>query len=209
MKINHRPILDTARVIAEYQKRDGVPIKYVCTTALNHGSLAADIFFRDTPHPTFGNRYFGLYRNQYADNTVIEITNADCIEQLMFNMVEVNGQYHYSQHRHDYNEVEDIAIDGGRAYFKLTGNLNHDRMTFIVRDGKFEDVNRFKGYLPSGQMWIGVDKAGLCQAVSVENEPAGPRFCSEGGLHVYLCQARHDEPHFGQHLDTFDIIKEY
>ncbi len=63
MNIKHNPIFDTDTVIASYEKKDGVPITYVCTSALNHGTLATDVFYRETPHPEFGNRYFALYMN--------------------------------------------------------------------------------------------------------------------------------------------------
>jgi hypothetical protein len=62
MKIHHRPILDAARVEKFYSEKDGVQVKYVCTSAPNqYATYAADIFYRDTPHPEFGNHYFGLY----------------------------------------------------------------------------------------------------------------------------------------------------
>ena len=60
--IDHEPLFETERVCQLYQKKDGVPIKYVCTSASGGEARAMDIFYRDTPHPEFGNRYFGLFR---------------------------------------------------------------------------------------------------------------------------------------------------
>jgi len=144
MNINHRPLFDTKRVCELYSAKDGVPVTYVCTTALGGEAQAMDVFYRETPHPEFGNRYFGLYRNQHfaADGTVM-ITNADKIEDLTFDMIKVNGQWHYSQHRHDFHSVGDVAIDGGRAYVKLVGNINVPRASMKVVNGEFfwfEDV---------------------------------------------------------------------
>jgi hypothetical protein len=141
MNINHRPNLDIERVCKLYSEKDGVPVTYVCTTALGDGTQAMDVFYRDTPHPDFGNRYFGLYRNQhFASDGMIMITNADKIEDLTFEMIKVNDQYHYSRHRHDFHSVGDVSIDGGRAYTKLVGNVNVPRATLKVVNGQFEKV---------------------------------------------------------------------
>jgi len=138
MKIKHRPLLDTAKVIKHYSEKDGVPIKYVCTTALGGGKLARDIFYRETPHPEFGNHYFGIGYGGSIVDSGIYICDADKIEQLTFNMIYVNDQWHYSMHRHDYNQVGDVAIDGGRAYCRIVGNNPPEVKTFVVRNGQFE-----------------------------------------------------------------------
>ena len=139
MNIHHRPIFDTKRVEELYSKKDGVPVKYVCTSAPNEfANYAADIFYRETPHPEFGNRYFGLYRNHDpASDGTIMITNGDMIEDLEFGMVKVNCQYHYSQHRHDFYSVGNVSLDGGRAYFKRVGDISIPACWFKVKDGEF------------------------------------------------------------------------
>lgn len=148
MNIQHNPIFDTNKVIEVYSEKDGVPIRYVCTSAPNvSAAYAVDIFYRETPHPEFGNRYFGLYQNSFADDAQVMITNADKIEDLTFEMIEVNGLMHYSQHRHDYRSVGNgIAIDGGREYFRASFSdpayyASCQRMTFKVKDGVFVDAN--------------------------------------------------------------------
>ena len=140
MNIKHNPIFDTDAVIASYEKKDGVPITYVCTSALNHGTLATDVFYRETPHPEFGNRYFGLYwhRLHFELPAKLMITNADCIEDLEFTMVEVDGELHYSQHRHDFRTIGSISIDGGRAYNRILFNGERPKRNSLkVKDGKF------------------------------------------------------------------------
>lgn len=133
-RIKHYPLFDTEKVIKHYSEKDGVPIKYVCTSALGSEEFARDIFYRDTPHPEFGNRYFAVYDHPiYA----LLISAADKIEDVGFDMIEHEGEYHYSQHRHDYRQVGDVAIDGGRAYTKLGGNMNRPVKTFRVKDGEF------------------------------------------------------------------------
>lgn len=133
MTIAHRPIFDTKKVEELYSKKDGVPVKYVCTSALGSEAQAMDIFYRDTPHPEFGNRYFGLYHN--GDHVMV--TNADAIENAEFGMKEVDGKWHYSQHRHDFYTVGDVSLDGGRAYFRCVGNVNKPTKWLKVKDGEF------------------------------------------------------------------------
>lgn len=139
--INHRPIFDVEKVTKHYSAKDGVPVKYVCTSAPNqYADYAADIYYRETPHPEFGNRYFGLYQvstGPKPEQRQIRITNVDMIEDLDFTMVEVDDQLHYSQHRHDFYSVGDVAIDGGRAYTRLVGNINRPQKGFKVVNGEF------------------------------------------------------------------------
>ena len=135
MNIQHTPIFDTAKVEAIYTEKDGVEVKYVCTSAANSGTSAMDIFYRPTPHPEFGNHYFGLYTNHFhQDKPTIMITNADTIESLEFGMIESKGKYYYSQHRHDYKVIDDKMIDGGRAYIR---SGTHDVDVFKIQDGEF------------------------------------------------------------------------
>ena len=134
MNIQHYPLFDIAKVEKLYTEKDGVEVKYVCTTAVQqHAEFAADVFYRATPHPEFGNRYFALYHNLYADDAVIMITNADQVENFEFGMIEVDGKYYYSQHRHDYKVIGDKMIDGGRSYIRTSGGTD----VFKIQDGKF------------------------------------------------------------------------
>lgn len=142
MNINHRPQFNTQTACEIYSEKDGVPVTYVCTTALGSGTQAVDVFYRETPHPEFGNRYFGLYWSEggLRNEPQVMITNADRVEDLTFDMIEVNGQWHYSQHRHDFYSVGGTSIDGGRAYIRLVGDINVPRTTLKVVNGQFEKV---------------------------------------------------------------------
>ena len=140
MNIHHRPMLDTEKVCELYSEKDGVPVTYVCTSALGSESQAMDIFYRETPHPEFGNRYFGLYYSAHTQSLMI--TNADAIETAEFGMIEMNGQLHYSQHRHDFYTVGNVALDGGRAYFRLVGDISAPAQWFNVKDGEFVKERR-------------------------------------------------------------------
>ena len=141
MNIHHRPIFDTERACELYSEKDGVPVTYVCTTALGDGTQSMDVFYRDTPHPEFGNRYFGLYwTTTWGGAEQVMITNADRVEDLVFEMIEVDGQWHYSQHRHDFYSVGGTSIDGGRAYIRLVGDIHVPRATLKIVNGQFEKV---------------------------------------------------------------------
>ena len=133
LMIKHHPILDTEKIIKHYEEEDNVPITYICTTDLRVSDRPVDIFFRESPHPEFGNRYFGLY----AYNGDLMICNADNVEELEFGVVENDaGQLEYSQSHHDYKSFNNgNMIDGGRAYIRTSGCT----AVYCVRDGEMVD----------------------------------------------------------------------
>lgn len=140
MNIKHHPLFDTARAEKLYSEKDNVTVKYICTSAIGSEAQAMDIFYRETPHPEFGNRYFGLYRNQhFASDGTVMITNADKIEEAEFGMIEGTEGWEYSQHRHDYRSVGDCAVDGGRSYFRRVGDLSVPTKYMKLVDGEFVD----------------------------------------------------------------------
>lgn len=131
MEIKHEPFLDTTKVEKLYTEKDGVDVKYVCTTDIKQSDSPIDVFYRETPHPEFGNRYFGLYYDNYGR---LFILNADSVEDLEFGMVEHEGAYYYSKSHHDYKVVGDKMIDGGREYIR---SGYHPVTLMKVKDGKF------------------------------------------------------------------------
>lgn len=142
--IAHEPIFDIDKVCELYSKKDGVPVKYVCTSATNaYGTFAADVFYRETPHPEFGNRYFALFVKR---GNQIMIANADTIEDLTFDMYysPTEEKWIYSKHRHDFKPVPgaDINIDGGRSYSRVVGNIHgtYKSKCMKIKDGEFVDV---------------------------------------------------------------------
>ena len=150
MNIKHEPLFDTAKVEAHYTKKDGVDVKYICTTDLTASDVPMDIFYRTEPHPEFGNRYFGLYYVRVGDRVMI--TNADIVESFEFGMIEVDGTYYYSQSHHDYKVVGDKMIDGGRQYIRSGGGA----VAMKVKNGNF-----IRNYGDDVANWIGNDKEEL------------------------------------------------
>lgn len=128
--IRHNPILPTHVVESHYTQLNLTPTTYVCTTSLSKVDKPVDIFYQATPHPEYGNSYFGLY---YV-NEKTYICNADEVESLFFACVlNDDNEYEYSQFRHDYRFFENgNMIDGGRDYVRSTGPTK----TFQVRKGK-------------------------------------------------------------------------
>ena len=126
--IVHYPITNIKKVEELYSEKDGVPVKHVCSTEF--GDSIVDIFYRDTPHPKFGNRYFAVL---FRDN-VPYIANADEVEKLTFGMVQNDdGDMEYSRSRHDYKEFKNgNMIDGGRDYIRSSGKV----FVYVVRNGK-------------------------------------------------------------------------
>ena len=131
MDIKHPRIFEEDKVIAIYEAQDGVDIKYVCTTDLLASDRPADIFYRSSPHPEFGNRYFGLYKNHLGQ---LMITNADMVEDFEFGMIKsADNEWYYSSSHHDCIFIEDKMIDGGRQYIRSQGLDG----TFKIVDGEF------------------------------------------------------------------------
>jgi len=135
MNIVHENLFDIEKVTAHYTEKDGEPVHYVCTTDLRASDVPVDVYYRATPHPEFGNRYFGLYHDHVRGHLMI--TNADIVESLEFGMIEVDGKYYYSQSHHDYKVVEGKMIDGGRAYIRSSCGATCMRIT----NGKFYAVD--------------------------------------------------------------------
>jgi len=149
MNIQHEPNFDVGLVTEHYSTKDGVPVKYVCTTDLHASDVPVDVYYRSTPHPEFGNHYFGLYHDYVRDHLMI--TNADVVESFEFGMIEQDGKYYYSQSHHDYKTLDNgKMIDGGRQYIKTSQGC--DAVMRII-NGKFiaKDVEDLMEYYQTGQ----------------------------------------------------------
>ena len=128
MNVKHAPLFDTKKIEEIYTKKDGVTVTYVCTTDLNNSDVPFDIFYRETPHPEFGNRYFGI---GYVRESVM-IIGADRVELYDFGMIQDNdGDWWYSQSHHECHMIDGKMIDGGRAYIRGNGFE-----VFKVKNGK-------------------------------------------------------------------------
>jgi len=133
MNIHHETLLNKEAIIEHYSEKDGVDVKYVCTTDLVSSDVPVDVFYRETPHPQYGNRYFGLYWDHHRGHLMI--TNADVVESFEFGMIEQDGKYYYSQSHHDYKTLDNgKMIDGGRAYIKTSHGCD---VVMRVINGKF------------------------------------------------------------------------
>lgn len=137
MKIKHEPMFDPKKVEKMYSEKDGVPVKYVMTSELPERNQVMDIFYRETPHPEFGNRYFGIFS---ANGGSTFITNADTIEGcIIVTVKDDNGKCQYSAYSHDYKSFNNgNMIDGGRAYTRCS----RQTIGFKVNDGELVKVEK-------------------------------------------------------------------
>ena len=136
MDIKHANVFNIDKVESHYAEKDGVPVKYVCTTDLTASDVPVDVYYRDTPHPEFGNRYFGLYHDNIRDSMMI--TNADIVEDFEFGMIkDSDNNWYYSSSHHDCIFNDGKMIDGGRQYIRSTGLDG----VFKIVDGKFIEVS--------------------------------------------------------------------
>lgn len=149
MDIKHPYQFDREKVESHYTEKDGVPVKYVCTTDLKASDVPVDVYYRATPHPEFGNRYFGLYHDHVRGHMMI--TNADIVEELEFGMVKNDAdKWQYSISHHDYRAFDNgNMIDGGRAYVRSSNGA----VVMRIIDGKFiaKDIGDLVDYYQPGQ----------------------------------------------------------
>lgn len=137
MDIKHPYQFDKEKIESHYTEKDGVPVKYVCTTDLKASDVPVDVYYRPTPHPEFGNRYFGLYNDRMNDRVMI--CNADIVESFEFGMIkDKDNHWYYSCSHHDCIFVDGKMIDGGRQYIRSTGLDG----VFEIKDGKFVEKER-------------------------------------------------------------------
>ena len=139
--IKLHPYLDIDKVEELYSEKDGVPVKYVCTSGRDQSAEAGDIFYRDTPHPLHENKYFILL---FGRASGLMISGADWIEDQVFDMIKGPEGWEYSQHRHDYRRVGNGSIDGGRAYLRLGFEEGSPQTVrrFNVKGGKFVEETK-------------------------------------------------------------------
>ena len=106
-------------------------------------NFPAAIFYTEEAHPE-GSNYFALYEDQgtrLTKNTRFMITNGiTAIEP--FEGIQIGDDVYYSRYRHDYRECGPVAIDGGRDYTKLVGDINAaKKVTLKVNKEKLEVVD--------------------------------------------------------------------
>lgn len=135
--IVHEPIFtehEIKKIEDFYSKKDQTNVKYICTSSTEHEVLFGDIFYSETIHPIFGNRYFRLIVEPLSSKLLIG--NADWIEDVNFNMISHDEKLYYSRGRHDYKPINDISfIDGGRSYTRCA--QNDEIIHLIVKNGIF------------------------------------------------------------------------
>lgn len=123
--IVHHPVFVGCRL----EHFDDGPLEYVCTSDF------VDYYYRETPHPKFGNHYLGISVDDYGMRDRVVLSRGDHIEDKTFGMIrDDNGAFHYSSYVHDYVELSNGKfIDGGRDYIRT----NTDVVIMQIKDGRF------------------------------------------------------------------------
>jgi len=126
----HRPLFKTRTIQEKYKEQNPV---YVVTTEFPDGKIA-DVFYTLSPSEEFSNRYFGIF--MWNDKTYV--FNADSVEEMEFVCIETPRGYSYSRSRHDFNNsYGKCAIDGGREYTRIIGEVGTPTKTLRIKDGKW------------------------------------------------------------------------
>lgn len=133
LQFNHNTTINVEEIAKTYSEKDKVPVHFVCVTDFGNNSPTY-VFYRETPHPEFGNRYFGIR----FDLTGGYIMNADSVENQVFSCIIVDDTCYYSRYRHDYVSVDGCFIDGGRNYTRS----NCETYPAIVKDGVMQLLNK-------------------------------------------------------------------
>ncbi len=119
LTIVHSPVGDVKALEKFYSEKDGVPCTYVLTTCNPQDKSRRmydmyDIFYRETPHPVFGNKYFGISSSGY-------ICNGDFVAGMPVSLIEANKKYFYGQAARTLkaagvdtsNTIRTVVQDGG------------------------------------------------------------------------------------------------
>ncbi len=97
-------------------------------------NFPAAIFYTEEKHPQ-GSNYFALYIDE--DRRFVITNGLTAIEP--FEGIQIGENVYYSRYRHDYRECGPVAIDGGRDYTKLVGDINAGKIVkLMVNKDKLE-----------------------------------------------------------------------
>lgn len=101
----------------------------------NWSERPVEVFYQPNPdHEAGHSHYFGLF----TDDTGLYITNAiSAFEEPMTGMVTRSGEIIISKYTHDYRQVGDQSIDGGRDYTRVGGDPPPKTVEVTVKDDQF------------------------------------------------------------------------
>ena len=117
---------------------------YFCTKRPSGGwnESPVDVFYVENPDTSKGHtNYFGMFYKTITGSLTptIYITDAaSCFDDPIVGLQFDDGTIIVSRYRHDFVKYQDIAIDGGRDYTKINGDITKVKQVSItVKDGEF------------------------------------------------------------------------
>ena len=132
------PTGDTCQPIDVKKVEEKYNAKYVGDFCLktkngNWSESPAAIFWQETPPIEGYCNYFGLI---VQDGTIYITSGASAFSEPIEGVVARNGEVNFSRYRHDFHYSEDgsIAVDGGRDYLRVLGDIHQPRV-HIIPDG--------------------------------------------------------------------------
>ena len=131
--------------IAKIEKlKDAKYMGYFCTKSPsgNWNEQPVDVFYQPNANTDLGHsNYFGIFYRSITGNInqTLYITDASsCFSEPITGLQFDDGTIILSRYRHDYVEYQDIAIDGGRDYTKINGDISKvKQVTITVNGGEF------------------------------------------------------------------------
>jgi hypothetical protein len=96
------------------------------------------IFYTETPHP-HGSNYFAMYLHPTKREHLMICDGITAVKETYLGL-KVDDNVIYSRYRHDFRELNDMFVDGGRDYFRSSGPQENVVKFKIVKD-KLEIIN--------------------------------------------------------------------
>ena len=101
-----------------------------------------DVFYVENTITALGHsNYFGIFYKQVTGNInqTVYITNAlSCFDEPITGLQFEDGTIIISRYRHNFVEYQGVAIDGGRDYTKINGDMSKVKEVLItVNNGEF------------------------------------------------------------------------
>jgi hypothetical protein len=103
------------------------------TKSGNWSDSPVAIFWQETPPVEGYSNYFGILEQH---GTLLITSGASAFSEPIEGIVARNGEVNFSRYRHDFHYSTDgsVAVDGGRDYMRVLGDIHQPRV-HLIPDG--------------------------------------------------------------------------